>query len=124
MIYRVRLLMLPIKYIKCWELVFLRGYERLFGAIEEKFMAYGQEESFFIVNEPLDESRKPDACNGSHICLKAKTREQVNAFYKASMDCGAKDGGEPGIRKHYAKDYYAAFIYDPDGHKIEVLARV
>ena len=100
------------------------GVTRLFGDSAEGFMAYGPEESFFIINTPLDVARgNAVACNGSHICLKAPDKKAVDAFYAAALACGAQDAGPPGIRSHYADDYYAAFVYDPDGHKIEVLAR-
>lgn len=99
-------------------------YGRLFGNEDEGFMAYGPEESFFIINTPLDESREAVACNGSHICLKAKDKNAVDAFYNVAIKMGAKDGGAPGLRPHYSEDYYAAFIFDLDGHKIEAMARV
>jgi len=100
------------------------GVNRLFGSIDEGFMAYGAEDAFFIVCLPILEDEKVQASNGTHICLKAPSKKSVDDFYTASMQMGAKDCGAPGIRKHYAEDYYAAFIHDLDGHKIEVLARV
>ena len=101
------------------------GYARLFGEIEEKFMAYGEQDSFFIINIPLNPERGASAgSNGAHICIKTKTKEQVDAFYAHALEEGCKDAGAPGVREHYAKDYYAAYIYDFDGNKIEVLARV
>lgn len=66
----------------------------------------------------------PKACNGTHLCFKARSKEMVDAFYKAALAHGAQDDGPPGIRAHYAEDYYAAFVRDPDGHKIEAVARV
>ncbi len=99
------------------------GYPRLFGDVKEKFMAYGPEESFFIVCEPLDQSKDVIPCNGTHICLKAPSKDAVDQFYKLALKNGGHDGGKPGLRKEYADDYYAAFIFDPDGHKIEALAR-
>ena len=100
------------------------GYKRLFGDVDEKFMAYGPDESFFIINEPLDESKRAQACNGSHICIKAKKKEDVDLFHKTTLKLGAQCDGPPGFRKHYVDDYYAAFILDPDGHKIEAMTRV
>ncbi len=100
------------------------GYSRLFGDVKEKFMAYGPEDSFFIICEPLNETKKVVACNGTHICLKAPSKEAVDQFHKLSIKNGGQDDGPPGIREEYATDYYAAFVLDPDGHKIEVLARV
>ena len=101
------------------------GYDRLFGDEKEGFMAYGPEDSFFIINAPLDESRgRASACNGSHICLKATSKDHVDVFYQTALAAGAADAGPPGIREHYAEDYYAAFVYDLDGHKIEAMAKV
>jgi catechol 2,3-dioxygenase-like lactoylglutathione lyase family enzyme len=54
-----------------------------------------------------------------HIALRAETRDQVDAFYKAAMAAGGTDNGPPGLRPHYHANYYAAFVLDPDGHNIE-----
>ena len=56
-----------------------------------------------------------------HIAFRAENRKQVDEFYKAALAAGGKDNGAPGIRPHYHKDYYAAFVFDPDGHNIEVV---
>jgi catechol 2,3-dioxygenase-like lactoylglutathione lyase family enzyme len=101
------------------------GYGQLFGNVDDEFMAYGEEDSFFIINTPLNPERgavKPN--NGTHICLKAPNKDAVDAFYKIALEKGAICDGAPGLRTHYAADYYAAFILDLDGHKIEALARV
>jgi predicted lactoylglutathione lyase len=45
----------------------------------------------------------------------------VDAFYAAAMAAGGRDNGPPGIRAHYHKDYYAAFVLDPDGRNIEAV---
>lgn len=100
------------------------GYERLFGHADEGFMAYGPQESFFIINTPLEAERGPaQSGNGSHFCFKAESPEKVDAFYKAALANGATSGGAPGLRPHYAQNYYAAFVFDPDGHKLEAMAR-
>lgn len=31
--------------------------------------------------------------------------------------------GPPGIRENYSPDYYAAFVRDPDGNRLEALTR-
>ena len=41
-----------------------------------------------------------------HIAFRAKTREEVDAFYKAAMAAGGRDNGPPGIRAHYHEHYY------------------
>jgi catechol 2,3-dioxygenase-like lactoylglutathione lyase family enzyme len=56
-----------------------------------------------------------------HIAFVAGTRSQVDAFYRAALEAGAKDNGAPGLRPRYSGRYYAAFIIDPDGHNIEAV---
>lgn len=58
-----------------------------------------------------------------HFAFEAETHEQVDEFYKAAIAAGGTDNGAPGIRDHYAPNYYAAFVYDPDGHNVEVVCR-
>jgi catechol 2,3-dioxygenase-like lactoylglutathione lyase family enzyme len=62
-----------------------------------------------------------------HIGFVARTREEVDAFYKAGIDAGYRDNGSPGVREHYSSDagglYYAAFLLDPDGNNIEAVHR-
>jgi predicted lactoylglutathione lyase len=55
-----------------------------------------------------------------HVCLTAKDRAEVDAFYKEAMAAGAKDNGAPGIREYHA-NYYGAFVLDPDGHNVEAV---
>jgi catechol 2,3-dioxygenase-like lactoylglutathione lyase family enzyme len=56
-----------------------------------------------------------------HIAFRAENHGQVDAFYKAALAAGGTDNGAPGPRPHYHKDYYGAFVHDPDGHNIEVV---
>ncbi len=56
-----------------------------------------------------------------HVAFAAKTRAQVDAFYKAAISAGARDNGPPGLRPHYHEHYYGAFVLDPDGHNIEAV---
>lgn len=56
-----------------------------------------------------------------HIAIRAGTRAQVDAFYKAALAAGGKDNGGPGLRPHYHANYYGAFVLDPDGHNIEAV---
>jgi catechol 2,3-dioxygenase-like lactoylglutathione lyase family enzyme len=59
--------------------------------------------------------------DGFHLCFVAPTRESVDAFHAAAIAGGATDIGAPGLRPHYSPTYYAAFVIDPDGHKLEAL---
>jgi catechol 2,3-dioxygenase-like lactoylglutathione lyase family enzyme len=54
-----------------------------------------------------------------HIAFRASDRATVDAFYRAAIAAGGKDNGPPGLRPHYHKDYYGAFVLDPDGHNVE-----
>lgn len=56
-----------------------------------------------------------------HIAFSADNRSQVDRFYQAALAAGATDNGAPGIRADYHPNYYAAFVYDPDGHNIEAV---
>jgi catechol 2,3-dioxygenase-like lactoylglutathione lyase family enzyme len=56
-----------------------------------------------------------------HIALRTESRAQVDAFYAAAIAAGATDNGPPGLRPHYHETYYAAFVFDPDGHNIEAV---
>lgn len=56
-----------------------------------------------------------------HVAFVAKTRADVDAFYKAAIAAGGTDNGRPGLRPHYHEHYYGAFVFDPDGHNIEAV---
>ncbi len=56
-----------------------------------------------------------------HLAFAAPNRAAVDAFYAAAIAAGGKDNGPPGLRPHYHATYYAAFVYDPDGHSIEAV---
>ena len=59
--------------------------------------------------------------SGSHICLRAKSADEVDAFHAAALNAGGSDDGAPGLRPHDRVRYYAAFIRDPDGNRIEAV---
>jgi catechol 2,3-dioxygenase-like lactoylglutathione lyase family enzyme len=56
-----------------------------------------------------------------HLAFSAETRVQVDAFYRAALDAGARDNGAPGLRPRYHAHYYAAFVIGPDGHNLEAV---
>lgn len=100
------------------------GIGRLFEE-GDHLVAYGREgEPQFVVNLPLDQSRPVAANNGGHVCFQAPARAHVDAFHAAALSAGGKDAGAPGFRPEYRPDYYAAFAFDPDGHKVEAVCYV
>lgn len=56
---------------------------------------------------------------GFHLAFAAPSRQAVDAFHAAALRCGGRDQGAPGPRPQYGPDYYAAFVLDPDGYKLE-----
>jgi catechol 2,3-dioxygenase-like lactoylglutathione lyase family enzyme len=58
-----------------------------------------------------------------HIAFSASNRGAVDAFHRAALAAGGRDNGQPGVRAQYHPNYYAAFVYDPDGNNIEVVCR-
>jgi catechol 2,3-dioxygenase-like lactoylglutathione lyase family enzyme len=58
---------------------------------------------------------------GIHVCFRAHDREAVRAFHAAAIAAAGSDDGAPGTRPRYHRDYYAAFVIDPDGHRIEAV---
>ena len=59
------------------------------------------------------------ADTGAHICLRASSVEAVQAFHAAALAGGGKSDGAPGPRQATLGGYYAAFIRDPEGNRIE-----
>lgn len=62
---------------------------------------------------------EPNEASGLHVCFTAPTRKSVDAFHKAALGAGGRDNGKPGVRADYDPTYYAAFVVDPDGYRIE-----
>jgi catechol 2,3-dioxygenase-like lactoylglutathione lyase family enzyme len=60
-----------------------------------------------------------DAESGLHFCFDAPSRASVDAFHAAALKAGGRDNGKPGPRADYGPDYYAAFVIDPDGYRLE-----
>jgi catechol 2,3-dioxygenase-like lactoylglutathione lyase family enzyme len=71
----------------------------------------GKNTDFWIVRESVVPT---------HVAFEAKSAEEVKAFYEAALVAGARDNGGPGYR-NYWPGYYAAYVYDPDGHNIEAV---
>jgi len=69
---------------------------------------------------PFDE-RPATWGNGTHVAFIANSRAAVDEFHKAALTNGGFDEGAPGIRKEYKPDYYAAYVRDPDGNKLQAV---
>jgi catechol 2,3-dioxygenase-like lactoylglutathione lyase family enzyme len=96
------------------------GYVRLFG--NERGVGYGvpgaRDEAFAVLATSGDAKRPGQ---GTHVAFLASSREAVEAFHEAALQNGATDEGAPGLRPNYGPGYYAAFVKDPDGHRLEAV---
>ncbi len=81
-------------------------------------LGYGREAAALWVLA-VDRPVPADEKSGLHVCFDAPTRQSVDAFHKAALGAGGRDNGAPGLRADYGKNYYAAFVVDPDGYRIE-----
>jgi catechol 2,3-dioxygenase-like lactoylglutathione lyase family enzyme len=59
--------------------------------------------------------------SGAHVCLRAPDAEAVDAFHAAALRAGGTSYGAPGLRPAYHQTYYATFIRDQDGNRIEAV---
>jgi catechol 2,3-dioxygenase-like lactoylglutathione lyase family enzyme len=84
----------------------------------EGSLGYGHEAVAFWIST-AERPVAPDEKSGLHFCFDAPTRKSVDAFHAAALGAGGRDNGKPGLRKDYGPDYYAAFVVDPDGYRLE-----
>jgi catechol 2,3-dioxygenase-like lactoylglutathione lyase family enzyme len=80
--------------------------------------AGARDETFAVVTTPQGGML---AADGSHVAFRAPGRDAVDAFHAAGLANGGSDEGAPGLRPTYGPGYYAAFVRDPDGHRIEAV---
>ncbi|RDV01951.1 VOC family protein [Undibacter mobilis] len=105
-----------------------RFYEAVLGAIGMKAIdvraatvGFGKQYSEFWINLRRDMA-PVEAGSGAHICFRARSTEMVDAFHAAALAAGGVSDGAPGLRPHDGEGgYYAAFIRDPDGNRIEAV---
>lgn len=84
---------------------------------------YGRAFPEFWIQSPHDGGRA-SVGNGVHISFLANTINEVNAFHAKALELGGQDEGQPGYRPEYTPEYYAAFVRDLDGNKIEAMLMV
>ena len=86
-------------------------------------IGYGKKYPEFWINRRRDMAPVA-ADSGVHICLRASSARAVDAFHAAALAGGGASDGAPGHRAQYHENYYAAFIRDPDGNRIEAVTFV
>lgn len=105
-----------------------RFYETLLATIEmvkledrPATVGFGKTYPEFWINVRAGEIQ---TSNGAHICFRARTPLMVDAFHAAALAAGGSSDGIPGLRSHHGEGYYAAFIRDPDGNRVEAVTFV
>ncbi|HTQ07833.1 MAG TPA: VOC family protein [Polyangiaceae bacterium] len=85
---------------------------------------FGREKPEFWLGAGPTSFQKPEhlrTITPTHVAFAAKSRAEVDTFYRAALEAGGKDYGAPGVRAHYHPNYYGAFVLDPDGHDVEAV---
>lgn len=85
----------------------------------EDSLGYGNDEATALWVLKVPSPVTDNDGSGLHLCLDAPTRKSVDAFHKAGLRAGGRDNGKPGLRASYGPNYYAAFVVDPDGYRLE-----
>lgn|ERR687893_339530 len=87
---------------------------------KDRALLYGTGEVLFSVERPVD-GQPASPGNGVHVAFAARDRAMVEAFHATGLARGGRDAGGPGLRPTYDPNYFAAFLYDPDGNKVEAV---
>jgi catechol 2,3-dioxygenase-like lactoylglutathione lyase family enzyme len=104
----------PLGYVRAWTHQTADGYKEagvgygLPGA-DDAFAIRARDKGVVVPSE------------GFHIAFTAPSQEAVIAFYRAALEHGGRDNGGVGFHPEHGADYFAAFVFDPDGHRIEAV---
>ena len=92
------------------------GYTRLYE--DAGSLGYGGASvGLWIAPSPAPVPANPES--GLHFCFSAPSMGGVKAFHAAALANGGRDNGAPGLREAYGPNYYAAYVVDPDGYRLE-----
>lgn len=100
------------------------GVEKVGSDPEEGWIGYGArcdadhpDRSYLSIRT----GPQPEDAPGRHWCFKAPSRAAVEAFWRSGIVAGGRDNGTPGLRPTYHPEYFAAFLFDPAGNRIEAV---
>lgn len=97
------------------------GYAQL--VTRERTIGFGKKYPEFWLNLRGNAAQTPQD-SGFHIALRARDTGAVDSFYRVALENGGTCDGPPGLREAYSPRYYAAFIRDHDGNRIEAVTFV
>jgi catechol 2,3-dioxygenase-like lactoylglutathione lyase family enzyme len=83
-------------------------------------IGFGKSYPEFWINHRADMARVASE-SGAHVCLRAKSAGEIDTFHAAALAAGGLSDGAPGLRPHDRVRYYAAFVIDPDGNRVEAV---
>lgn len=95
------------------------GYVQVWADSKAVGYGYAGGEDKFAIKVQTDGVVAPTA--GFHLAFAAPSREAVAAFHAAAIKHGGRDNGAPGLRPQYGENYFAAFVMDPDGYRVEAV---
>jgi catechol 2,3-dioxygenase-like lactoylglutathione lyase family enzyme len=102
-----------------------RFYDAVLGPLgytclseSESSLGYGRDAVSLWISA-VERPVPADPKSGLHVCFSAPTRKSVDAFHAAALQAGGHDNGKPSLRIDYGPNYYAAFVVDPEGYRIE-----
>jgi catechol 2,3-dioxygenase-like lactoylglutathione lyase family enzyme len=101
-----------------------RFYDAVFFALGARRLHENGHAIAWGVTEPvfwLTARTAPSPAYG-HVAFRARGRAAVDAAYAAALGAGGTGDGRPGLRPQYGPRYYAAYLRDPDGLRVEVVA--
>jgi catechol 2,3-dioxygenase-like lactoylglutathione lyase family enzyme len=104
-----------------------RFYEAVLGAlglakleVRPATIGFGKRYPEFWLNHRPSMASVP-ADTGAHVCVRARTAAAVDDFHRAALAAGGISDGAPGVRPHRTGGYYAAFVRDLDGNRVEAV---
>jgi catechol 2,3-dioxygenase-like lactoylglutathione lyase family enzyme len=103
-----------------------RFYDPVFFALGARRMFESEHALAYGINGPefwlVMRGRAPAPAYG-HVALRASGKAAVDAAHRVGLANGGEDDGAPGARPQYGKRYYAAYMRDPDGLRVEIVSR-
>jgi catechol 2,3-dioxygenase-like lactoylglutathione lyase family enzyme len=103
-----------------------RFYDAVFFALGARRMHESESAVAYGINDPmiwLVVRGRPPAPGYGHLALQASGKAAVDAAHAAGLGHGGSDDGAPGQRPQYGRRYYAGYLLDPDGLRVEVVSR-
>jgi catechol 2,3-dioxygenase-like lactoylglutathione lyase family enzyme len=103
-----------------------RFYDAVFYSLGGRRMYESGQAIAYGINSPLVWFVVRDHAPGpgyGHMALQANGKAAVDGAHRAGLANGGSDDGPPGQRPQYGRRYYAAYLRDPDGLRVEVVSR-